>query len=145
MSTIEHPRSESTANRHADHTFLAGAGEMGELVRSVDWRPTPLGPLTEWPQSLRTTMSTCLNSRFPIAVYWGPEYLMLYNQSLVPMVGPNKHPQALGQPAKVVLAEIWDIIEPLRSQVGTTGAATWSEDLMLPRRVRVVPRDPRRT
>src|ERR1700730_12375847 len=132
MSTIEHPRSESTANRHADHTFLAGAGEMGELVRSVDWRRTPLGPLTEWPQSLRTTMSLCLNSRFPIAVYWGPEYLMLYNQSLVPMVGPSKHPAALGQPAQVVLAEIWQIIEPLLRHVRTTGEATWSEDLMLP-------------
>ena len=115
-----------------DDTFLAGAGEMGALVRSVDWRRTRLGPLADWPQSLRTTMSICLNSRFPIAVYWGPDYLMLYNQSLVPMVGPTKHPQALGQPARVVLAEIWQIIEPLLRQVRTTGEATWSEDLMLP-------------
>jgi PAS domain S-box-containing protein len=119
-------------DRPADDTFLAGAGAMGVLVRSVDWRHTPLGPITGWPQSLRTTMSICLNSRFPIAVYWGPEYLMLYNQSLVPMVGPKKHPHALGQPAEIVLAEIWGIIEPLLRQVRTTGDATWSEDLMLP-------------
>ena len=77
-------------------------------------------------------MSICLNSRFPIAVYWGPEYLMLYNESLLPMVGARKHPQALGQPAQVVLAEIWSIIEPLLRHVRTTGEATWSEDLMLP-------------
>ena len=77
-------------------------------------------------------MSICLNSRFPIAVYWGPDYLMLYNQSLVPMVGPKKHPGALGQPAHIVLAEIWGIIEPLLRQVRMTGEATWSEDLMLP-------------
>ncbi len=62
----------------------------------------------------------------------GPRYLMLYNQSLVPMVGPAKHPAALGQPAQVVLAEIWQIIEPLLRHVRTTGEATWSEDLMLP-------------
>src|ERR1700694_5191500 len=104
--------------------FLAGAGEMGTLVRSIDWRETALGGLAEWPQSLRTTMSICLNSRFPIAVYWGPEYLMLYNQSLVPMVGPKKHPQALGQPASVVLAKIWGIIEPLLRHVRETGEAT---------------------
>jgi PAS domain S-box-containing protein len=115
-----------------EEAFLAGAGEMGALVRSVDWRRTPLGPLAHWPQSLRTSMSICLNSRFPIAIYWGPEFLMLYNQSLVPMVGPTKHPQALGQPAKAVLAEIWHIIEPLLLHVRTTGDATWSEDLMLP-------------
>ena len=46
---------------------------------------------------------------------------MLYNQSLLPMVGPSKHPQALGQPARVVLAEIWTIIEPLLTDVRTTG------------------------
>ena len=57
---------------------------------------------------------------------------MLYNESLVPMVGARKHPQALGQPAQVVLAEIWDIIEPLLRHVRATGEATWSEDLMLP-------------
>ncbi len=115
-----------------DELFLAGADEMGALVRSINWRRTALGALADWPQSLRTTMSICLNSKFPIAVYWGPEYLMLYNQSLVPMVGPQKHPTALGQPAHVVLAEIWDIIEPLLRHVRTTGEATWSEDLMLP-------------
>jgi signal transduction histidine kinase len=112
--------------------FLAGAGELGTIIRSIDWRATALGGLGEWPQSLRTTMSICLNSRFPIAVYWGSEYLMLYNQSLVPMVGPKKHPQAFGQPASVVLAEIWGIIEPLLRHVRETGEATWSEDLMLP-------------
>ncbi|HTB57118.1 MAG TPA: ATP-binding protein [Polyangia bacterium] len=126
-------RQPGTSRDHAgDDTFLAGAGEMGALVRSTDWGTTPFGPLTDWPQSLRTTMSICLNSRFPIAVYWGPDYLMLYNQSLVPMVGPKKHPGALGQPARVVLAEIWGIIEPLLRHVRMTGEATWSEDLMLP-------------
>ena len=116
----------------SEDSFLAGAGEMGELVRSIDWETTPLESLSRWPQSLRTAMSICLNSRFPIAIYWGPEYLMLYNQSLVPMVGPRKHPRALGQPAHLVLAEIWNIIEPLLRHVRTTGEATWSEDLMLP-------------
>ena len=57
---------------------------------------------------------------------------MLYNESLLPMVGSRKHPHALGQPAAVVLAEIWSIIEPLLRHVRTTGEATWSEDLMLP-------------
>jgi hypothetical protein len=92
--------------------FLTGAGEMGALVRSIDWSNTPVGGIANWPQSLRTTMSICLNLKFPIAVYWGPEYLMLYNQSLVPMVGAQKHPQAMGQLAHMVLAEIWGIIEP---------------------------------
>ena len=48
---------------------------MGALMRAIDRRHSPLGALSEWPQSLRTTMSICLNSKFPIAVYWGSEFL----------------------------------------------------------------------
>jgi PAS domain S-box-containing protein len=127
MTVIPQSRSEPMFE-----TFLEGSGEIGALVRAIDWKTTPFGTRAHWPQSLRTTLSICLSSLFPIAVYWGPEYLMLYNQSLVPMVGPKKHPQALGQPAKIVLAEIWHIIEPLLRQVRATGEAIWSEDLMLP-------------
>ena len=57
---------------------------------------------------------------------------MPYNDSLLPMVGANKHPQAMGRPAFEVLPEIRSIIEPLLDHVRTTGEATWSEDLMLP-------------
>lgn len=101
-------------------------------MRGLNWRTTPLGPPSEWPQSLRTSVSICLSSRFPIALYWGPKFAMLYNDALIPMVGLNKHPQAMGRPALEVLAEIREIIEPLLIHVSTTGEATWSEDLMLP-------------
>ena len=128
-SLVNHdPRS----SRPDPESLFTGAGEMGAIMRAVNWAPTAFGPVAQWPQSLQTTMSICLTSRFPIAVYWGPEFLMLYNQSLVPMVGASKHPGALGQPARIVLAEIWQIIEPLLTHVRTTGEATWSEDLMLP-------------
>jgi hypothetical protein len=50
--------------------WLVGGGEMGELVRSMDWTKTPLGPLSSWPQSLRTTVSLCLGSNFPISLAW---------------------------------------------------------------------------
>lgn len=67
-----------------------------------------------------------------VSLYWGPEFVMLYNDSLLPMVGANKHPQAMGRPAFEVLPEIRSIIEPTLQHVVTTGEATWSEDLMLP-------------
>jgi signal transduction histidine kinase/CheY-like chemotaxis protein len=113
-------------------SFIAGGGETGALSRSIDWQTTRLGPSSEWPQSLRTALGLCLTSRFPIALYWGPEFVMLYNDSLLPMVGANKHPQAMGRPAFEVLPEIRGIIEPMLQHVIGTGEATWSEDLMLP-------------
>jgi signal transduction histidine kinase/FixJ family two-component response regulator len=112
--------------------FLSGGGETGALMRSIDWSTTPLGPIQRWPQSLRTSLSICMSSRFPITLYWGPEFLMLYNDDLLPMVGANKHPWAMGRPAFEVLPEIREIIEPLLRKVVDTGEAIWSEDLMLP-------------
>ena len=76
--------------------FLRSGGEMGQLVRSVDWARTPLGPVELWPQSLRTTVSLCLSSTFPILIAWGPERVQIYNDSYRPICG-DKHPQSMGQ------------------------------------------------
>lgn len=113
-------------------SFLIGGGETGALLRDTDWRASRLGPVSSWPQSLRTSLGICISSRFPIAIYWGPEFVMLYNDDLIPMVGANKHPHAMGRPAFEVLPEIRALIEPLLLRVVETGEAIGSEDLMLP-------------
>jgi len=122
-----------TAPQHheADAGFLAGGGEMGKLMRSLDWSQTALGPVDRWPQSLRTTVSICLNSRFPMILWWGPELTVLYNDDYIPVLG-NKHPtRALGLPGHEVWAEVWPVIEPLLKRVMTKGEANWADDLLL--------------
>ena len=71
-----------------------------------------------------------LNSRYPIALYWGPELALLYNDAWSPIPG-GKHPWALGRPAREVWAEIWDDIGPRIDRVLTTAEATWDEALLL--------------
>ena len=78
-------------------SFLEGGGEMGALMRSMDWSRTPLGPTSAWPQSLRTMVSTCLNSRFPILIWWGPQFVKLYNDAYRQILR-GKHPHAMGAP-----------------------------------------------
>jgi signal transduction histidine kinase/ActR/RegA family two-component response regulator/PAS domain-containing protein len=112
--------------------WLSGGGEMGTLVRSMDWNKTRLGPIESWPQSLRTAVSICLGSRHPIALWWGPERTMFYNDAYRPMLGESKHPQFLGRSGQECWAEIWHLIGPMMDQVIATGEATWSEDLFLP-------------
>jgi len=65
----------ATASQAA--TWLAGGGEMGERMRGLDWSKTVLGPVEGWPQSLRSAVSTCIGSRFPIVLYWGPQRIVL--------------------------------------------------------------------
>jgi PAS domain S-box-containing protein len=76
--------------------WLSGGGEMGALIRSINWADTPLGPVESWPQSLKTTVSLCLASTFPILIAWGPQRVQLYNDSYRPIAGA-KHPQSMGQ------------------------------------------------
>ncbi len=103
---------------------------MGALIREKNCSQTPLGGVDAWPQSLRSAVSICLGSGFPIAIYWGPQLALLYNDAWSPILGA-KHPWALCLPAREVWPEIWDTIGPLFQHVTTTGEATRSKDQLL--------------
>ena len=107
---------------------FAGGGELGRLMRTVDWAGTSLGPVQDWPQSLRTTVNLCLSSRAPMMVVWGPDHVQLYNDALAPLMGP-KHPVALGRPYAESFAEIWDgLMAPLLAGVYERGESSYLED-----------------
>ena len=110
--------------------FLAGGGTMGALMRAKDWSATPLGPASAWPQSLRTSVSTCLNCSFPILIWWGPDLVKLYNDAYAAIIA-EKHPRALGSPGREVWPEIWDTIGPMLGRVMDHGEATPANDLLL--------------
>ena len=82
---------------------------MGVLIRSMDWSTTSLGPLETWPQSLRTSVSLCLSSTFPILVAWGPEDVQIYNDAYRPICGA-KHPESMGEPFKVCWATALPVV-----------------------------------
>jgi len=104
---------------------------MGAQMRALDWSQTTMEPVQtgpqRWPQSLQTAVSICLNSRFLILLWWGPERLMLYNDAHRPILGATKHPHALGRPGQTSWPEIWPIISPMLEGVLTRGEATWSD------------------
>jgi signal transduction histidine kinase len=89
--------------------WLVGGGEMGKLIRSMDWSKSPLGPIESWPQSLRTTVGLCLASNFPIALVWGPNHIQIYNDGYWPICGA-KHPVSMGQDFTVCWAAPWSVI-----------------------------------
>ncbi len=107
--------------------FLFRGGEMGALIRAFDWSKTSLGPIAEWPAHLKVTVGLMLPARVQIVLFWGPEFVALYNDAYVPTIG-NKHPKALGQPARENWAELWDDLEPLLRQVLLTGETVFAKD-----------------
>ena len=121
----------SSALAGDEERLFPGDSEMAGLMRALDWSRTPLGPSAEWPQSLRTAVSICLASRFPILIWWGPQLVMLYNDAYRQILG-TKHPASLGAPGRRVWPEIWHIIGPMLEGVLQEGNATWSDDQFLP-------------
>ena len=110
---------------------LRGGNEMGELMRAFDWSSSPVGPVEAWPQSLRTALNILLDSRYPMSVAWGPQFVQFYNDGYRPILGATKHPAALGRSTRETFAEIWDFIGPMFEEVMRSGRPTYLEDQLL--------------
>ena len=124
--------SSKSVPKAGDLSFLNGGGEMGERMRAFDWTTSPVGPPADWPQSLKTAVSICIGSRYPIVIWWGhPAYTMFYNDGYIPVLGVTKHPGWLGRSGRECWKEIWSTVGPMLDSVFETGEATWSEDLLL--------------
>jgi PAS domain S-box-containing protein len=110
---------------------LRGGGEMGALMRSMDWSKTAVGPAEDWPQSLRTALSILLETGFPMYIAWGADFTQFYNDGYRPILGSTKHPAAMGISTRRTFAEIWDIIGPMFEGV-MRGTPVMVHDFHLP-------------
>jgi hypothetical protein len=51
-----------SSKRELIESVFAGDGEMATRMRALDWSATPLGPVEQWPQALRTSVRIVLDS-----------------------------------------------------------------------------------
>ena len=107
-----------------------GEGEMAQRCRTLDWAATPLGPVEQWPQSLRTAAQLTLASIFPSIVLWGPELIQIYNEGYRLILGV-KHPAGLGQPTHDCWPEVRYINAPIFDRV-LQGETLTFEDALYP-------------
>jgi len=110
--------------------FMSGGGEAGAQIRSYNWKETSLGEPFTWPECFRTALSICLNSDFPIAIYWGPEYYLLYNDAYLVIAG-DKHPWIMGKPRKLAWPEAWDQTKLQFDQVMESGESIRLQDSLV--------------
>lgn len=109
---------------------LAGMeGRMADAIRAFDWAATPLGPLSDWPVSLRTSVRFMLGQGHAICLFWGPELTLLYNDSYAPMLGAREG-NALGQPFREVWPDVWDDVQPFIC-TALSGKGTFSTEMPL--------------
>src|SRR6201996_2040391 len=107
--------------------LFAGPGEVRSHARELDWSKSPLGPTTTWSPALRTLARSIFDSPFPICLWSGPQYALVYNDAYRRIL-TAKHPAALGQPGSIVWAEIWEQLEPQFDGVRKKGETVYFED-----------------
>jgi len=112
-------------------TTFRSAASLEPAYRAVAWEQTPLGAPGGWSPELRTALALVLETRFPAALLWGPELVVLYNEAFVALIG-DKHPSALGAPARDVFSEVWQTLGPQLRGVLDGGRATWLQDAFTP-------------
>jgi two-component sensor histidine kinase len=115
------------SSKSREDEFLLGGGQTGALIRALDWSKTSLGPISAWPAHLRATIALMLPAQAQIVLFWGPEFVALYNDAYAPSIG-DKHPRALGRPARENWAELWDDLEPLLRRVLEAGETVFAKD-----------------
>lgn len=75
--------------------FPRGDSALAALVRQFDWSSTGLGPISGWPQSLKTATDIVLQAPLPLVMLWGPDGVMIYNDAYAVFAG-QRHPALLG-------------------------------------------------
>jgi len=88
--------------------YAVAVGPTGTAARAHDWAATPLGDPAGWPQALKTTSAIVLGSNIPMLVAWGPDLLVIHNDSYGEILGDRR--PAMGRPLKEIWADIWEVV-----------------------------------
>jgi PAS domain S-box-containing protein len=90
-------------------------GEMARRVAETDWAQTPLGAAETWPQSLKSHVDLILSASLPMALRWGPELVVIYNDAWSALLG--FHHSALGRPLREAAPEIYPAVRALHHAI----------------------------
>lgn len=107
--------------------FPEEGAEIGALLQTAVMNQSPLGHPSQWSDCLKNLIATALPVHAQIVVFWGPQFIALYNDAYAPSIG-DKHPGALGRPAIENWGELWDDLEPLLQGVRDTGKTFSAKD-----------------
>ncbi|WP_249582331.1 hybrid sensor histidine kinase/response regulator [Pseudomonas viridiflava] len=117
----------SQSNNTAALCFPEESAQIGALLQTAVMNQSPLGHPSQWSVCLKNLIATALPVHAQIVLFWGPQFIALYNDAYAPSIG-DKHPGALGRPAIENWGELWDDLEPLLQGVRDTGKTFSAKD-----------------
>jgi signal transduction histidine kinase/CheY-like chemotaxis protein len=72
-----------------------------------------------------------LSTRQATCIFWGAEYVNIYNDGFLPLLG-KKHPGAMGQSAREVWSDAWPVVGELLNGVLSHGKAVLFQEMLVP-------------
>jgi len=119
--------------------FLTGGGELAQLIGSMDWGRTELGPIDQWPAHMKTATSLMLRSVVPMVMLWGRDGVMVYNNAYAVFAG-DRHPRLLGSGVRDGWDEASDFNDNVMKVVLAGGTLRYrDQELMLQRQGQAAP------
>jgi PAS domain S-box-containing protein len=103
------------------------SAKIAQLIEHGLWDDSILGPPSAWPPCLKSAVDIMLPSHAQIVMFWGDQYVALYNDAYAPTIG-LRHPRAFGRPAKENWSELWDDLQPLLDRVLLGGETVSARD-----------------
>ncbi|MFA6236746.1 MAG: PAS domain S-box protein [Bacteriovorax sp.] len=97
--------------------FFCEGGFAGSLLREIDWSKTAVGPVDEWPVSLKNTVRMAQDNSSPMYIAWGEDCTQFYNDAYLPILGEEKFKDYMGTSGKNSFFELWPFIEPVLSEI----------------------------
>ncbi|WP_294236111.1 PAS domain-containing protein [uncultured Sphingomonas sp.] len=90
---------------HSFRERLCAGGACGTLIAQGDWSASPLGAIEGWSAALRNALLILLHAPVPMAILWGDDGVMLYNDAYSVFAG-QRHPGLLGSLVREAGSEI---------------------------------------
>ncbi|KAL5474327.1 hypothetical protein PMIN07_000109 [Paraphaeosphaeria minitans] len=78
------------------------------FARNLNWSATPLGSMKTWSAEFREVANLVMRNPHPVALFWGEELTMLYNEAYKNEVARDKHPDLMGTGFSGPFSELWD-------------------------------------
>ncbi|KAG8533841.1 uncharacterized protein KY384_001582 [Bacidia gigantensis] len=98
-----------------------------QFIKNVNWAATPLGPMDTWSSELRVTAMDLVATPYPLAIYWGPQLIILYNEPYIALI-KDKHGKLMGRSYIDSWAEIWKFVADDFEKAFFDGQATLKDD-----------------
>lgn len=88
--------------------FAHPESEIAKLFMATDWENSSLGSIATWPALLKTLVKNLMRTPVPSVLWWGPDYVQIYNEAYIPIISQWVKVSAMGRPAKESWADIWN-------------------------------------